>query len=214
MQIYLESADPRELGEALSYRVVDGVTTNPALLARMGGDPHLRLKELCEMVKGPVLASTTSLESEAMIDEALALASVHERMVVKLPCLPAALPAMAELAERRVPVEATLCFSLSQALLAAKTGVHFVSPMVGRLDEAGQDGLTLVGNILTVYDQYQFKTRVIAGGCRTATHVAEAARMGADAATLPLSLLRILAAHPLSTRVQREFTESWRKGQN
>jgi transaldolase len=214
MQLYLESADPGEVGEALHFRVVDGVTTNPALLAKVGGDPHIRLRELCEMVSGPVLASVTSLETESMVAEALALAEIHEHMVVKLPCLPAALPAMAELAERRVPVEATLCFSLSQALLSAKAGVHFVSPMVGRLEESGQDGLTLVGNILTMYDQYQIKTRVIAGGCRTATHVAEAARMGADAATLPLSLLRNLAAHPLSIRGQREFAESWRKGQN
>ncbi len=214
MQIYLDSADPAELEEALKMRVVDGVVTNPTLLARIGGDPQPILRELAEMVSGPVFASVTSLEGQGMVAEAHALAQIHERIVVKIPCMPAGVTAMAELAEKRIAVDATLCFSLPQALLAAKVGAHFVSPMVGRLDEVGQDGLTLVGNILTAYDQYQFKTRVLVDSCRTQTHVAEAARMGADGVVVSLQLLRDLASHPLSAKGQWEFAESWRKGQN
>ncbi len=214
MQLYLNTADPRELEEALHFRVVDGVTTNPRLLVAAGGDPRERLRELCEMVKGPVAAAVTSLETESMIEEGRSLAEVHDRILVKVPCLPAGIPAMATLAEERIAVDATLCFTLPQALLAAKVGARFVSPMLGRIDESGQDGLALVGNILTAFDQYQMKTRVIVASCRTLTHVAEAARMGVDAAALPLALLRALAAHPLSERGQREFAESWRQGQN
>ena len=214
MQIYLDSASPREVEEALTWRVVDGVTTNPRLLAQEGGDPAGLLAELCEMVSGPVSAAVTSLETAAQGGEGQAQARLHQRIVVKVPCIPAGIPAIAALAEERIPVDATLCFSLSQALLAAKAGARYVSPMVGRLDEAGQDGLTLVGNILTTYDQYELKTRVLVASCRTPTHVAEAARMGADAATVPLELLRALAVHPLSERGQRDFAEKWRKGQN
>ena len=214
MQIYLDSADPREVEEALSTRILDGVVTNPTLLAKVGGDPEPILRELSEMVTGPVFASVTSLETRGMVAEAQALAKIHERLVVKIPCLPTGIPAIAELVEQRIAVDATLCFSLSQALLAAKVGAHFISPMVGRLDEVGQDGLTLVGNILTVYDQYQFKTRVLVETCRTQTHVAEAARMGAEAVVVPFTLLRGLASHPLSAKGQWEFAESWRKGQN
>ncbi len=214
MQIYLESAEPAEVEEALSLRVLDGVATNPTLLAKVGGDPHPILRELLEMVSGPVFASVTSLEGKGMLAEAHDLARLHERIVVKIPCLPAGITVMAELAEQRIAVDATLCFSLPQALLAAKVGAHFASPMVGRLDEAGQDGLTLVGNILTAYDQYQFKTRVLVDSCRTQTHVAEAARMGADGVVVPISLLREMASHPLSSKGQWEFAESWRQGQN
>lgn len=214
MQFYLDTADPRELEEALGFRIVDGVTTNPRLLAAQGGDPRERLRELCEMVKGPVSAAVTSLDSASMVHEARSLAAIHERIIVKLPCIPAGIPAIATLSEERIAVEATLCFTLPQALLAAKVGARVVSPMVGRLDEAGQDGLTLVGNILTAFDQYQMKTRVLVASCRTLNHVAESARMGVDAVTLPLVLLRDLASHPLSEQGHREFAESWRQGQN
>lgn len=214
MQLYLDTADPRQLEEALRFRVIDGVTTNPKLLAAVGGDLRQILRELCEMVNGPVSASVTSLETDSMLHEARSLAEIDERILVRVPCLPAGIPAIATLAEERIAVDATLCFTLAQALLVAKVGARFVSPMVGRLDESGQDGLTLVGNILTTYDQYQFKTRVLVASCRTVTHVAEAARMGVDAATVRLELLRDLAAHPLSEQGQREFAESWRRGQN
>jgi transaldolase len=214
MQLYLESASLADLREALSWRVIDGVNTNPTLLSREEGDPHEILAELCTLVGGPVMAEVIATDTQGMIEEAETLANIHERIVVKVPCVPAGIPAIAALAERRIPVDATLCFSLPQALLAAKAGARYVSPYVGRLDEAGGDGLALVGNIIATYDQYDIKTRVLAADLRHPGHVAEAARMGADASSFPLALLRQLADHPLTEQGRLGFRESWRRAQN
>ena len=214
MQLYLESASVEELKEAMGWRVIDGVTTNPALLAAQSGDTVELLGELCEMVPGPVAVAVTSTETSSMIEEGRALAGLHDRILVRVPCLPAGIPAIVALSEERIAVDATLCFSLSQALLAAKAGARMISPSVGGVDQMGQDGLTLVGNTLTMMDQFELKTRVLASDLSTPTHVAESARMGVDAAAIPLPLLRRLVDHPMSAKVHQSWVDTWRKAQN
>lgn len=214
MQLYLETADPEVVREALSWRIVDGVNTTAAMLARAGGEPQEVLTELCEMVQGPVSVEVISTETLDIVDEARSLAALHDRILVRVPCIPAGIPAIAELAKQRIHVEADLCFSVPQALLAAKAGARLVSPEVGAMDEAGGDGLALLGAVITVLDQYDLKTTVVAAGVKHPGHVAEAARMGADATTLPLDLLAQLADHPLSQEHRRRHLDSWRRAQN
>jgi len=214
VQIYLETASPDELREGLGWRVVDGVTTNPSLLARQSGDSADVLLELCKLVPGPVLVEVTAQDTAGMIEEAEGLAGLHERLLVRIPCTPAGIPAIAALADRRIPVDASLCFSVTQALMAAKAGARFLSAPVGALDGAGGDGLALVGAIITVLDQYEIKTSVQATDLEHPGHVAEVARMGADAAAISLGLLRRLVDHPLTEAHRRDRIDRWRRAQN
>lgn len=214
MQLFLESANLAEVREALSWRIIDGVVTHPALLSRESSEPHELLAELCTLVPGPVTAEVIATDTQGMLEEAEALANIHEHIVVRVPCVPAGIPAIAALAERRIPVDATLCFSVTQAILAAKAGARIVSAYVGRMDEAGGDGLGLVGNIIASFDQYDIKTRVVAANLLHAGHVAEAARMGADGVTFPLPVLRTLAEHPLTEQGRIGLRESWKRAQN
>lgn len=214
MHLYVETADPDELREALAWRIIDGVTTTPALLAQRGGEHFDHLLELCSLVDGPVSAEVTSQDTGSIIEEAKALASLNEQIVVRIPCTPAGIPAMVEISQQRITVDATLCFSLAQGLLVAKAGARLISAPVGALDAAGGDGLSLVSALLNMLDQYDMKTSVVAAGLEHPGHLAEAARMGADAASMPLSLLRRLAEHPLTETARREQLEQWRKAQN
>ena len=214
MHLYLESADPDEIREGLAWRVVDGVVTTPELLARRSADAAEVLAELCRLHNGPVLAGVTSADTADMVEEGRALAQLHERIVVRVPCTPAGIPAIAALADDRIPVDAMLCFSLPQALLAAKAGARFISPPVGEMDAAGGDGLSLMGAVITMLDQYDLKTSVLADGLVHPGHVAEASRMGADAGAVSLSMLRGLADHPLTESLRRKQLERWRRAQN
>lgn len=214
MQIFLETAQPEEVLEALAWRVVDGVMTDPALLAQAGRDPSEVVLELLELVPGPVAVEITSLDTESMIEEAKSLASLHDRIVVRVPCVPAGIPAIAALADERIPVDASLCLSVPQALLAAKAGARFLSPPVGAMDAAGGDGLSLISSILTMLDQFDLKTSLIACGLEHPGHLAEIARMGAEGGAVSLSLLRRLADHPLTETLRNQRLETWRKSQN
>lgn len=214
MQLYLETASPDEVREAMAWRVIDGVFTDPALLAREGKDPTELILELIELVPGPVAVEVTASGTDAIIEEAKTLAALHERILVRVPCVPAGIPAISVLSEQRIAVDASLCFSVPQALLAAKAGASLISPQVSTSDNAGGDGLALVSSIMTMLDQFDLKAGVIAGSLRTVGHMAEVARMGADGATIGLDLLREMAAHPLSESVRQERLNRWRQAQN
>jgi len=214
MQLYLETANVDEVREAMAWRVVDGVFTDPALLAREGKDAASLIRELAELVPGPVAVEVTGSGTDEIVDEARFLSSLHERVLVRVPCVPAGIPAIAVLSDQRIAVDASLCFSVPQALLAAKAGASLISPQVSPMDDAGGDGLTLVSSIMTMLDQFDLKAGVIAVSLRTVGQVAEVARMGADGAGLTLSLLRQLAEHPLSESVRRDRLDHWRQAQN
>jgi transaldolase len=214
MQIYLETASVDEIREAMAWRVVDGVFTDPTLLAREGKESTALIRELADLVPGPVAVEVTSFGTEEIVEEARMLSGIHERVLVRVPCIPADVPAIAVLADQRIAVDASLCFSVPQALLAAKAGASLVSPQVSTMDDGGGDGLTLVSAIMTMLDQFDLKSGVIAGSVRTVGQVAELARMGADGVALGLDLLRKLAEHPLSESVRRERLDHWRQAQN
>lgn len=214
MQIYLETASVDEVREAMAWRVLDGVFTDPELLSREKQEVTELLLELVELVPGPVAVEVTSSGTEEIVEEARTLASLHDRILVRVPCVPAGIPAIATLSEQRIAVDASLCFSVPQALLAAKAGASLISPQVQTMDDAGGDGLTLVSSIMTMLDQFDLKAGVIAGSLRTVGQMAEVARMGADGAAISLPLLRELAEHPLSESVRRERLDRWRQAQN
>ena len=214
MQILLETASADEVREALAWRVVDGVMTDPATIARQGTEKHELVLELLELVPGPVLVEVTAGDTVAMIDEGRSLAALGDRVVVRIPCVAAGIPAIAALADERIPVDASLCFSVGQALLAAKAGARFLSPPIGAVDEAGGDGLTLVSSVLTMLDQFDFKANVIVAALDHPGHVSEAARMGADGAAVTLDLLRRIVDHPLTASHRRQHLERWRRAQH
>jgi transaldolase len=214
MQIYLETASVEEVREAMAWRVIDGVFTDPGLLSRESHEVSELLMELVELVPGPVAVEVTSSATDEIVEQARALSALHDRILVRIPCVPAGIPAMATLSEERIAIDASLCFSVPQALLAAKAGASLISPQVQTMDDAGGDGLTLVSSIMTMLDQFDLKSGVIAGALRTVGQMSEVARMGADGAAISLSLLRELAEHPLSESVRRERLERWRQAQN
>lgn len=214
LHLYVETADPDELREAMGWRIVDGVSTTPALLAGRSGEPYEQLLELCELVDGPVSAEVTSLDSASIVEEARALASLSEQILVRVPCSAAGIPAIVQLSEERIPIDASLCFSVAQAVLVAKAGARLISVPIGALDAAGGDGLALVSAVLNMLDQYDTKSSVVATGLQNPGHLAEVARMGVDAASMPVALLRDLATHPLSESARREQLDTWRRAQN
>lgn len=214
MQVLLETGNPDEVREAAAWRVVDGIMTDPALMAAEATEKTDLALELLELVHGPVFVEITAGDTPAMIDEARSLAQLSDRLVVRVPCVAAGIPAIATLSDERIPVDASLCFSVAQALLASKAGARFLSPPIGLVDEAGGDGLTLVSSMLTMLDQYDFKTSVIVSALDSPQHMSEVARMGADGAAVSLPLLRRLVDHPLTDAVRRDHLERWRRAQN
>ena len=214
MQILMETGNPEEVREASAWRVLDGVMTDPALMAAEGSEKTELTLELLELVPGPVFVEVTAGDTAAMVEEARSLAQLGDRVVVRLPSVAAGIPAIATLADERIPVDASLCFSVAQALLAAKAGARFLSPPVGAVDEAGGDGLTLVSSMLTMLDQYDFKTSVVVTALDTPQHLSEVARMGADGAAVSLPLLRRLVDHPLTDALRRDHLERWRRAQH
>jgi transaldolase len=211
MQFFIDTADIREIKEAASMGLVDGVTTNPTLVAKTGKKFRDILLEICDVVRGPVSAEVVSLTHDEMMKEARELSGLHENIVVKIPLIAEGLKAVKSCADEGIKTNVTLCFSATQALLAAKAGATYISPFVGRLDDVSTDGMQLISEILEIYDHYGFETQVLVASVRHPMHVHQAARMGAHVATCPLSVLLQLAKHPLTDLGLARFLEDWKK---
>jgi transaldolase len=212
MKIFLDTADLKEIRRAAEAGLIDGVTTNPSLLAKVAGDrdPQEIFLEICEAVDGPISAEVVALGAEGMVAEGRRLAGLHDNIVVKVPLTEAGLRACRELRGHGIPVNVTLCFSAVQAMLAAKAGASYISPFVGRLDDAGHDGMELVGEIRQVYDTYGFETEILAASLRHPRHVLDAMLVGADVGTLPPKVLHGLMRHPLTDTGLDDFLEDWK----
>ena len=211
MKIFLDTANLDEIREAAALGVVDGVTTNPSLLAKETGDPEDILVEICNTVDGPISGEVVATESEGMIEEGRHLASLHENIVVKIPMTVDGLKATRQLSEEGIKTNVTLVFSPLQALMAAKAGATYVSPFVGRLDDLSSDGMLLVEQIVEIYSNYAYETEIIVASIRNPLHVLDSAIMGADIATIPFSVLAKLAAHPLTDKGIKAFLDDWNK---
>ena len=213
MKLFVDSANVETIEGLVPLRIVDGITTNPSLLAKEVGDPADTLRRICETVKGPVSAEVVTTGAEAMVCEGRKLADIHEHIVVKVPFGREGVKACAELSGEGIRVNVTLVFSASQALLAAKVGATFVSPFVGRLDDLATDGMDLIEQIVEIYENYEFPTEVLVASVRGPLHVVEAARMGADICTCPPKVIDMLFTHPLTDIGLKKFLADWEQAQ-
>jgi transaldolase len=211
MKFFADTADLSEIRELAAMGLLDGVTTNPTLVAKAGGDFKKTVKEICAIVEGPVSAEVTALDAEGMVAEGRHLAKIAPNVTVKVPLTWDGLKACRTLTQAGTMVNVTLCFNANQALLAAKAGATFISPFIGRLDDAGIDGMELIEEIRTIYDNYDFSTEILAASIRTVNHVKYAAMAGADVATVPPSVLKTLVKHPLTDKGIELFTADWKK---
>ena len=211
MQFFLDTANLDQIKEAVSWGIIDGVTTNPSLVSKENMKFEELIKEICRTVPGPVSVESVSTRAKDIIEEARGLASLADNVVVKVPICLEGLKAIKALANEGIDVNTTLIFSPSQALLAAKAGAKFVSPFVGRLDDISHDGMDLVDQIITIYNTYGIETEVIVASIRHPLHVVEAALMGADIATMPFSSLEKLIKHPLTDIGMEKFLNDWKK---
>ncbi len=211
MKLFLDSADPKEIEALVATGLVDGVTTNPSLAAKTGLSLVDALATICKLVPGSVSAEVTALKSAEMISEGKKLAAIAPNITIKVPLTWDGLTACKTLTSDGHKVNVTLCFSPNQALLAAKAGATFVSPFIGRLDDVGQDGMELIREIREIFDNYDFQTEILAASIRHTMHIRDAALAGADVATLPPSLFRALAQHPLTDKGLAAFLEDWKK---
>jgi transaldolase len=209
MKFYLDTANVKEIEEAASYGLVDGVTTNPSLVAKEGRSFKEVLLEICRLVDGPISAEVVSVEADAMVKEGKELAKVHQNIVVKCPLIPEGLKATKRLAAEGIRVNVTLCFSPTQALLAAKAGAWCVSPFIGRLDDVSSNGMELIRQILTIYRNYDFKTLVLVASVRHPQHVVEAALAGGHICTMPFTVFQQLFKHPLTDLGLKKFLADW-----
>ena len=212
MKFFIDTANINEIKEAAEMGMADGVTTNPSLIAKEGGDFKTIIKQICEVVDGPISAEVISLDTEGMVAEARDLAKIHGNIVIKIPMTVDGLKAVSTLAGENIRTNVTLVFSPLQALMAAKAGAAFVSPFVGRLDDLSADGMGLVEQIVEIYGNYAFDTEVIVASIRNPLHVLESALMGADIATIPFNVLAKLAAHPMTDKGIKAFLADWEKG--
>jgi transaldolase len=211
MKIFLDTANVNEIREAHGWGILDGVTTNPSLVAKEGKDFHDVLREICRIVPGDVSAECVTLTAEEMIREGRDLAKIARNIVVKIPIIREGLKAIKTLSSEGVRINTTLIFSPTQALLAAKAGAAFVSPFVGRLDDASHTGMDVVRQIRAIFDNYDFKCEVLAASIRHPVHVVEAALAGADIATMPFAVLEALLKHPLTDVGLQKFLKDWEK---
>ncbi len=215
MKFFVDSANIEEIRELQNLNLVDGVTTNPSLILKSGRNILEVTKEICTLVKGPVSAEVAATEFENMMKEAAVLAKIADNICIKLPLTLDGLKACKALTIQGLKTNLTLCFSANQALLAAKAGATFISPFIGRLDDCGSDGVELLHEIRTIYDNYNFETQILAASIRTVNHVKEAALSGADVATVPPTVLKALVKHPLTDKGLQIFSSDWKKtGQN
>jgi len=211
MQIFLDSTDTKQIRELAASGLVDGVTTNPSLIAKSGRPMLEVIAEICDIVEGPISAESVAIEHKIMVQEGKKLAAVASNVVVKLPLTKDGLIACAELAQEGINVNVTLCFSAVQALLAAKAGAAYISPFIGRLDDVGADGAGLIGDIRQIYDNYGYDTEILAASIRNAEHVRASALAGADCATIPPEVFLTLFKHPLTDKGLDQFLSDWAK---
>lgn len=211
MKIFLDTANLADIKRIAAMGLVDGVTTNPTLISREQGKFREILYNICEMVKGPVNAEVVSLKAEEMVEEGRDLAKIHEHIVIKIPMIPEGLVATKKLSSEGLPVNVTLVFSPSQALLAAKAGAAYVSPFLGRLDDISHVGMDLVREIIAIYENYEYETEVLAASLRHPLHVVEAALAGADIATVPAKVFDQMFKHPLTDLGLERFLADWDK---
>ncbi|HEV8619830.1 MAG TPA: fructose-6-phosphate aldolase [Nitrospiraceae bacterium] len=209
MKFFLDTANVKEIQEAASLGLLDGVTTNPSLVAKEGRSFKEVLIEICNIVDGPISAEVVSLEADAMVKEGKGLAKIHKNIVVKVPLIAEGLKATKRMAAEGIKVNVTLCFSPTQALLAAKAGAWCVSPFIGRLDDISSNGMELIRQILTIYRNYDFKTQVLVASVRHPQHVVEAALAGGHICTMPFSIFQQMVKHPLTDNGLKKFLADW-----
>jgi len=210
MKLYLDTGNVDEIREAVSYGLVDGITTNPSLVSKEGRDFNDLLLEICNLVDGPISAEVVSIEAAEMVKEGRELAKIHQNIIVKCPLIPEGLKATKQLASEGIRVNVTLCFSPTQALLAAKAGAWCVSPFIGRMDDISSDGMELIDQILTIYENYDFPTQVLVASVRHPQHVVEAALLGGHICTMPYSVFQQLVKHPLTDIGLEKFLTDWK----
>src|SRR6056297_2912168 len=214
MDFFIDTANLEEIKTAANFGVIDGVTTNPSLVSKEGDiDFHTRIKDICEIVDGPVSAEVLSIDTEGMIEEARELAQLASNVVVKIPMTIDGLKAVKKLSKEGIKTNVTLIFSANQALLAAKAGATFASPFVGRLDDRAHEGMDLVREIATIYDNYDMDTEIITASVRSPQHVKKAALAGADIATIPFTVINKMAKHPLTDIGIERFLDDWKQVQ-
>jgi len=211
MKFFIDTANVNEIREAESLGILDGVTTNPTLIAKTGRAFRETIEEICTIVKGPVSAEVVSTDTEGIIKEGRELAQIADNIVVKVPLIKDGLKAVKALTSEGIKVNVTLCFSSNQALLAAKAGGTYISPFVGRLDDIGHTGMDVVDEIRTIYDNYDFDTEIIVASIRNPLHVRDAALMGADIVTVPFDVFNKIVHHPLTDEGLKKFLQDWEK---
>jgi len=211
MKIFIDTANVEHIREANALGIVDGVTTNPSLIAKEGRDFRQVVQEICAIVDGPISAEAVSPDAEGMLSEAEDLSRIHENIVVKIPMTAEGLKAVKACSEKGIKTNVTLVFSSAQALLAAKAGATYVSPFVGRLDDVSQTGMDLIEEIVTIFDNFGFETEIIVASVRNPLHVVEAALMGAHIATVPFKVIQQLIRHPLTDIGIDKFLADWKK---
>ncbi|MCF4099329.1 fructose-6-phosphate aldolase [Maritalea mediterranea] len=210
MKFFVDTAEVAEIKELNESGLLDGVTTNPSLIAKSGRDFIEVVKEICDLIEGPVSAEVAATDYDGMVKEGDYLASLADNVVIKLPLTMDGLKACRYFTDKGVKTNVTLCFSVNQALLAAKAGATYVSPFIGRLDDINLDGMQLIEDIRTVYDNYGFETQILAASIRSANHVSDSALAGADVATIPPAVIRKLAEHPLTAKGLEAFVNDWK----
>lgn len=211
MKLFLDTANQAEVEAAVKMGVISGVTTNPSLVAKEGGDYIERVKYFCELVGGPISVEVMATDTEGMLKEARELAALHENIVIKLPITVDSLAAIKQLKAEGIKTNATLCFSANQAILAARAGATYVSPFVGRLNDVGMDGMLLIQEIKTIFDNYGFDTEIIVASVRSPRQVTDAAIIGADIATIPFKTLEQMVSHPQTDLGIAKFEADWAK---
>ena len=211
MKFFIDTADVKEIRAAHAMGCVDGVTTNPSLLAKVGRPLKETIQEICSIVDGPISAECVTLKADDLIPEGRSLAAIHKNVVVKVPMGSEGMKAVKQLTKEGIKTNVTLCFSPNQALLCAKAGATYVSPFVGRLDDIGQDGMEMVRQVLEIYRAYGYATQVLVASVRNPVHVLDAAKIGAHVATIPFSVIAQLAQHPLTESGIKKFLADWEK---
>ena len=213
MKFFIDTANVGEIREAAALGILDGVTTNPSLVAKEGRNFQEVLREIVSLVNGPISAEVTTTDTEEMLDQGRELAAIHPNIVVKVPLTMAGLRACKRLRSEDIKTNVTLCFSPAQALLAAKADATYVSPFIGRLDDISTEGMELIHQIRTIYDNYGYETQILAASIRHPIHVVQAALAGADVSTIPFSIINQLVKHPLTDSGQEKFLADWKKSQ-
>ncbi len=213
MKLFVDTSSVKDIKVLAELGIIDGVTTNPSLMAKEGGDPRQILKEICRIVQGPVSGEVVATDADGMIREGRELAALDEHVVVKVPFTREGVKACKALSSEGTPVNVTLIFSATQALLAAKVGASYVSPFVGRLDDIATDGMHLIEEIVEIFDNYEFGTEVLVASCRHPIHIVTAARLGADICTCPPAVLLQCFKHPLTDIGLEKFLKDWEKAQ-